>query len=528
MISITINTLFRWIWASCIIISYTLAIYGKPIDLWHDAMKLYKKGHYTSAVNTFQKFIDKNSFLPQVEQTFYYIAESYFAMGQYSKAIRYYNIFKQRYKKSEYKRDIWYKLGICYYEIGVFSKANKLLQAYHKKVHVIQPNQTQKARLYTTMGHLAKQDKLFHASNQYFHRALSLWESLNKKSRSARKTKVINDIYYELSMLSLNVFKHNEIAYKYLQKAIGTNKAKKNSFKYLIRKLSLVHINNQNGLPSNLIADIQVDNDDVWVATWNNGLVRFTRSQHIFTPIKLPSSNIRNLYIDFNTIYICTYDGILIYDKRNAKSRHLKIFNRHIPLAQQVMKDDRYLYFTTLSQGVIRFDTIKQEVVRFNHNSFLRSNYIYTMTANHKYLIFGTVDKGVVIYNKKGKKVSRIDKNTLGGNNIKSVLIDGRFLWIGVNNHGIYRYDFNLRKVRHNPVGVTFPSQIVKRDHEIWIASLGSGIYIFNQKDGTTQHMTAINGLTSNDVQLIRIEGHYIWIGYLDAGIDILYRPLND
>ena len=158
-------------------------------------------------------------------------------------------------------------------------------------------------------------------------------------------------------------------------------------------------------------------------------------------------------------------------------------------------------------------------------NSFIGSKYIYSLAADHRYLVFGTLDKGLIIYNKKSKKAVYLDKKRLGGNNIKAALIDGRFVWIGVHKHGVYKYDLNRRKIYKMDWKIPYPSTLTKREHEIWVGSSGNGIFLYDQKKDKVEKIRAVEGLSSNEIHLIEIEGDYIWIGYLDSGVDLLYRP---
>ena len=96
------------------------------------------------------------------------------------------------------------------------------------------------------------------------------------------------------------------------------------------------------------------------VSTWGHGVVRFSRSAEKFVPIRLPSSQVRSLYIDFDRVYFSTYDGIFTYNKRSGKVKQIQAGENIFTIAQKVIKDDRHVYFSTLSTGVVRYDTIKK------------------------------------------------------------------------------------------------------------------------------------------------------------------------
>ena len=68
---------------------------------------------------------------------------------------------------------------------------------------------------------------------------------------------------------------------------------------------------------------------------------------------------------------------------------------------------------------------------------------------------------------------------------------------------------------------------IARREHEIWVGTSGHGIFIFDRKTEKVKNLRAIEGLSSNDISHIQVESDYVWIGYLEAGIDIFYEPLR-
>jgi ligand-binding sensor domain-containing protein len=149
------------------------------------------------------------------------------------------------------------------------------------------------------------------------------------------------------------------------------------------------------------------------------------------------------------------------------------------------------------------------------------------MDANHEYIAFGTVDRGAVIKDKKTGQIHYVntENNKLHGDNVKSVLIDGRYVWIGVHKYGVYRYDIKTKLCKFFDWGLPYPSSFSLRGRKLWIGTSGNGIRIFDREKNSIEKLTVIEGLSSNEVHMIKIEGNYIWIGYLDSGIDILYKP---
>ena len=492
-----------------------------------DGKKKFKEKDYNDAIKYLRRFIKQQPYLYEIRDALFYLGESFLKKKEYLEAASRFNQLSNQYPHSKYRTVILFKKGQCYHELKITTRAERNLKQYLKKARTINLKKGHHISANLYLGLIYKNRRKYKKAISYLKTSLNLLKKKKKKyGTNHTLNKQMELIYYEIGVMYAKHFRKKKIAFYYLKKYIKSKKDIPASLKFTMRGLSLFHLGVADGLPERSISDIKVDGDDVWVSTWGGGLVRFSRSSERFVKIHLPSSQVRNFYIDFDKVYICTYDGIFIYDKRSDTVEPIVGDHKIFSIAQKVIKDDRYLYFTTLSKGVVRYDSINHQIVLLGKNSFIGSNQLYAIAADHRYLVFGTINSGLIIYNKKEKKATYLDEKHLGGDNIKSILIDGRFLWIGVHKHGIYKYDLNRKKVYKLNWGITYPSTITKREHEIWIGSSGSGIRVYNQKTEKLEKLRAIEGLASNEIHLIEIETDYIWIGYLDAGIDLLYRPL--
>ena len=499
------------------------------LKYYEKALENYKDKDHKKAIKNFQKFIKEQPYQYEVRNALFYLGDSLLKEKQYLKALSNFRILSKRYPNSKYRKDVIFKIGECYYLLKITRRSERRLQEYLKKskIHNINNFNHIDANMY--LGLMAKNRRNYKKAIQNLQFSLQLLGKREKKfGMDEGMEERFENIYYELGLIYAKHFKKNKIAYYYLKKYVKSKEDIPKSLKFLWRGLTLFHLDRADGLPDKAISDIKVDGDDVWVSTWGHGVVRFSRSAEKFVPIRLPSSQVRSLYVDFDKVYFATYDGIFIYNKSSRKVTQIQAGENLFTLAQKVIKDDRYIYFSTLSTGVVRYDTIRNSTVVLDDKSFLGSRYIYALAADHRYLIFGTLNKGVIIYEKKGKKAVYLDKKHLGGNNIKAILIDGRFVWIGVHKYGIYKYDLVQKKVYKMNWKIPYPTTFMKREHEIWIGNSGNGIFLYDQKKDALEQIRAIEGLASNEIHLIETEGDYIWIGYLDSGIDVLYRPFED
>lgn len=68
-------------------------------------------------------------------------------------------------------------------------------------------------------------------------------------------------------------------------------------------------------------------------------------------------------------------------------------------------------------------------------DSWVGSNQVYALDADLEYIVVGTLDQGAVIYHKKTGEVQRITtgEGGLKSENVKAVLLDGRYVYIGAS-----------------------------------------------------------------------------------------------
>jgi len=494
-----------------------------------NAKHLLAAKNFSQAERQLNLMIKHHPYDYKMRAAFFLLGESKRKQGNYLDAIKFYNILSSRFPHSKYRIVINYVLGQAYFKLNIYRRAKIYLdnflrlekRPYAKIIYKINSN-LYLAKIYARRKKYKNQERKLQKSKVLIERHL-------RKNKSLVMKKILKIIYYQLGIIYDEVYKNKDQAYYYLSQAIKMGKSKSISLKYKMRKLTIRRFNRSTGLPDNNIADIKVDGDDVYIATWGNGLLKYSRSTEKLKKIRLLSSQIRSLYVTYEEVFINTYDGIFIFDKSSNKVKQFLWQGRKLRLAQKIYKDDRKLYFTTLTSGVIEYDIFSKTMKRYGAKSFLKTNMVYSIASNKKYLIIGTLEKGVAILNKKTNEVSWISKsnNKIKGNNIKCLLIDGRFLWIGVHRYGVYRFDLDTRKMEHLNWRISYPTSMQKRENEILVGSSGSGIRIFNKSNKKITKITAVEGLSSNEVTMIQVEGNYIWVGYFEAGIDIIYRPLT-
>lgn len=492
---------------------------------YRKAVTEYEAHRYSRALQLFGEFMDENPFEPEVKKALFYVTNALALEGRCHEAIARANIALDRYPAHPDKHELRVIAGECLYRVNAHARAEKLLAETQKRTD-------SKALLYRIekyRGFIGFDARAYARAAQHYRNAL----------RVANETGIAGDtdafrIYRDLGTILAADQAQTEAAVDYLSRAIRLGEAQKSplvgNLRLLLRKISLRRIDKLNGLDDNSIADIRVDGDDVYIATWGGGLVRYTRSQDKLTKLPLPSPQLRGLYVDFEEIFAASFDGLYRLSKKTGKTESLADSNGELRLAQKTIKDDRYIYCSTLTRGLIQYDTIKRKVVTLGKDSWVASNQVYALDADLEYIAVGTLDQGALIHNKKTGETIQVTagEGALKSENVKAVLLDGRYVYIGAHDDGVYVYDLQQRKLTRLNLELPFPSAFARRENEIFIGTSGQGIRVLDRNNNNVERITAVEGLSSNEVQILRVEGDFIWIGYLENGIDVLFKPAKE
>ncbi|MCX7632021.1 MAG: tetratricopeptide repeat protein, partial [Turneriella sp.] len=500
-------------------LSWSLATANEKIEKYLRAVKAYDAQNYQTAAELFHQFIKEQPYEPEVRKAWFYLAKIAALLGNCHEAIARANITLDRYGTHPDRNELLLINAECYYQLGNHRRAEEALGQMRQT-----QDTEQKLRSELLRGYMAFEARAFSRAQKHYRAAIGLAEKLGSETKDVLRA------YAELGEILSREPQNAEAAISILSRAIilaqKVQPSLVRTLKLKLNRLTLRRLDKLHGLGDNSVADIRVDGDDVYIATWGAGLVRYMRSKDKLEKIPLPVSQLRGLFVDFDTIYIASFDGIYLLDKKSSKITTLTENNQALQLAQKIIKDDRYIYCSTLSRGLVRYDTIKKTTVILGKDSWVKSDQVYALDADVDYIAVGTIDQGALIHHKASGETIQITagEGGLQSENVKAVLLDGRFVHIAAHNDGVYTYDLQQRKLRKIETATPFPSALAKRDHEIFIGTSGQGIWVLDRNTGKVERLSSLEGLSSNDVHTIRIEGDFLWIGYLEQGIDVLYR----
>ena len=247
-------------------------------------------------------------------------------------------------------------------------------------------------------------------------------------------------------------------------------------------------LNESNGLSSNVIGSLWIQDDILWIGTGGGGLNRLDTKTGKFSnyrsdPVKkgtIPSDIVMTLFVDKeNTVWTGnSRKGLLAFMKK-----HTDIFREPLFLPEEgkdkiynqvfdfVEDDKNNIWIATYNDGLYRYSKDENTYITFNIGK----------------------DGGKLISNK-----------------LLSLLIDRRGkLWIGSLNKGVQILD--LTKERFESVQKKIPKNIPISDYpikdiyeaydgSIWIASGGAGVFSFYPEGQKWEKLSTEEGLPTNSI----------------------------
>jgi len=306
----------------------------------------------------------------------------------------------------------------------------------------------------------------------------------------------------------------------------------------------------QKGLLSDShIKNILEDRDgNLWIGTFAGGINHWNRKTGQVTifknnrndPNSLSHNNVRSLCIDKNNnLWVGTFDGLnlLKYNetifKRFSKSEFGTAGLSDKSIRSIFSDQTGNLWIGSYYGGINHLD---ENYNRFKKNALvgngLRGKVVSSFAQDENgNLWIGTEGDGLNFFDKSKKKFqnflySQTESNTISGNNVKDLLLDGDQLWIGTFQAGLNLYNIETGKFKYytnDPINGNSLSEnnvygLLKEGELLYIVTYGGGLDILNLKTGLfTNFSHIINDYKSLSSDLARVilktNNGQLWIG---------------
>jgi ligand-binding sensor domain-containing protein len=323
------------------------------------------------------------------------------------------------------------------------------------------------------------------------------------------------------------------------------------------------------------VRDVVEDGDYVWAATWRTGIRQFHIGSRTWTNFSDRTGllhnwiNDRSLKADERFVWAGTPRGLSIYDK---ESEMWTSYVQPEPLigneVRSVVADERYVWCGT-SQGLSRYDKLYGTWTSFRKRGghqfisvgrehwqswewwepededSLVNNDINSLAIDDRYLWVGTKE-GASRYDRIADRWDRYTRDTgLPNEDVVAVVVDGYDVWAGTGG-GLCKYprmsdDPNAwvtytsgMEIKPMVVSEEFAKSLIS--DEIWsLAADGKYVWVgtriglsrYDKGRDTWMSFTQEDGLASDAVSSIAVEDGRIWFGS-DNGVTMFDKNTND
>ncbi|MEL6864744.1 MAG: two-component regulator propeller domain-containing protein [Bacteroidota bacterium] len=287
-----------------------------------------------------------------------------------------------------------------------------------------------------------------------------------------------------------------------------------------------------------------------WIGTFEGGINYWDKEKESITvyqneknnPYSLSHNNIRSMCLDeADNLWVGTFDGLNFLEKdQQAFKRYTKSDFGQAGLSDKSIRSvfidqQGSLWVGTYYGGINHLDENYNRFINFKYapvGNSLSGNVVSSFAEDQAgNLWIGTEGDGLNFYNTTTKKFQSYqwqqgEENTISGNNVKQLLLDGDYLWIGTFQAGLNLLDIGKQQFRHfkndpqnqNSLSANNVYGLLKEGNFLWILTYGGGLdildleknkfYNYKRQSNDNQSLSSDNGRV-----LLKTTNGQLWIG---------------
>ena len=289
------------------------------------------------------------------------------------------------------------------------------------------------------------------------------------------------------------------------------------------------------GLPDGNVSALRVDEDDLWVGTWNGGVARYSVSAGRSDSFPTPTYS-RSIEVAGRRVWVGGTDGLGWYGKATGSWGTEAAF---LPRKVQALKQvDGVLYAGTLGDGLFRLGSDSWAQVT---DGDLPGPFVTCIeeSRGNGSMYLGTLSLGLVIMDKGTGRMKRLSEivSSFSATNITSVLEDSEgSVWIATYGDGLYLWLPDAGTIRHfskstGELGDDWVLAVCETDNAVYFGSFGGGVSVFRKaaslkaapagESSRWRRIGIPDGLGSLDVSAIACRAPYVFFGTLGAGVSV-------
>jgi len=307
------------------------------------------------------------------------------------------------------------------------------------------------------------------------------------------------------------------------------------------------------------VTDIVEEEGFLWVATYGQGVYRYSKSDGKWTNFSSKSGNLSDdlfyaIEVSKNFVWAASVEGLFTFSKKAGRWDKRKFaqggeFGNWIRSLK--FDDEENILWIGRFRNITRFDLKTRKYVDINRiqGTDQKSNTIKTISFDGDSLIWFGTESGVHIYNKKKKYTDPSAWRYLSNKNkgfkeegntvsVSSILFEGNNIWFGTdefvtvdqpdfNVGGVYIFDRRFywdRIYKRNGLGANGIYSLCKVGNYIWVGvyefdkqqkiEYGKGLYLINRINRRVEQvdLNSLN-IASSTILSFHFDGTYLWIG---------------
>lgn len=298
---------------------------------------------------------------------------------------------------------------------------------------------------------------------------------------------------------------------------------------------------------------VEDNSGNLFLGTFNGGLLKFNINSRKITPIKIDSPNSNNYLINSlakdkrGTIYLGTNFGLRVVDPIKNEVKKVRSNDSQLlsgTIVSMFIDSKQNLWIGNGYKGLVKVN-LDSKVKQAVSYPITGKRIMSILATDPKTILCATENDGLIIVNDQGivqKKYvnSKFNNRTLSSNSVWSLFLDKeKRIWLGYYNKGLGVFDKLNSKVNiieslpGNPQSLqtSCVTGIAKdSDDQLWISMEGGGVDVYNLKTKLFKHITKsdnrfYSGLTNDNITNVFIDNNQnIWLSSWNEGIFLLKK----
>lgn len=299
---------------------------------------------------------------------------------------------------------------------------------------------------------------------------------------------------------------------------------------------------------------IEDKNGNLFLGTFNNGLLKLNTASRQITNVKLDTPNTSNYLINClvkdknGTIYLGTNIGLKIYDPIKNEVKKVKIEKDDQLLAGNIismfMDRKQCLWIGNGYSGLVKADLSSKNKQAFSF-PITKKRIMSILATDDNTILCATENDGLIIVNNQGtvqKKYvnSKFNSRSLASNSVWSLFLDKeKRIWLGYYNKGLGVFDKTNGKINiieslpgnSQSLQTSCVTGISKdKEGQLWISMEGGGVDVYNPVTKNFKHITKsdnslYSGLSDDNITQVYIDKKQnVWLSSWNEGVFFLKK----